>query len=120
MTPLELLAARAAADPLFLAHPLAEYARTENLDDAGLAAALGLPADRLTDVRLCGAPRTDPDGFRDDVQSVADAFGIDPGPLAEVVHAARGLAELRAANAVRGELGYLLAARDDDRPEEPS
>ncbi|MBX9623523.1 MAG: hypothetical protein K2X82_06890, partial [Gemmataceae bacterium] len=62
--PVRWLAARAGADPFFLAFALAEYAAAGELDDAGLAAALGTGPDGLAHARLCRMPRADPDGFR--------------------------------------------------------
>ncbi len=107
------LAARVATDPLFLAHPLAEFARSEGLDDAGLAAALGCRPTDLTRLRLCRAPR--PDQFRADATAVAERFGLDPAVLAAAVRRGESLARLRAAARGSAEAGFLLAARDDDR-----
>ncbi|MBX9583717.1 MAG: hypothetical protein K2X87_25725, partial [Gemmataceae bacterium] len=76
------LANRVAVDPFFLAFALAEYARAEGLDDAGLAAALGTDADGLAHARLCRTPRADPDGFRADVERIAGKFGLDRQVLA--------------------------------------
>ncbi len=117
--PLANLAARAAADPFFLAAPLAEFARSEGLDDAGLADALGCPMSDLTHVRLCRAPRPTPDDFRADVAAVATRFGLDPAALAAAVRRGQSLARLRAAHAGAAEPGLLLAARDDDRSPPP-
>lgn len=116
---LDHLAARVATDPLFLANALAEYARSAELDDAGLAAALGCPAADLTRLRLCGAPRTDADQFRADVAAIAGRFGIAPTKLAEAVRRGQSLARLRAARPGAVESGFLLAARDDDRDPPP-
>jgi hypothetical protein len=113
---LDHLAARAETDPTFLANPLAEYARSEDLDSAGLAAALGCPAADLTRLWLCGVPRRDQ--FRADVAAVAARFGIDPDALAAAVRRGQSLARLRAA-AATAEPGWLLAARDPDPPGAP-
>ena len=117
---LDHLAARVATDSQFLASALAEYARSDGLDDAGLAAALGCAAADLTRLRLCGAPRRDADQFRADVAAIAGRFGIAPTKLAEVVGRGQSLARLRAAQPGGVELGFLLAARDDDRDPPPA
>src|SRR5688572_8918031 len=89
------MAARVSTDPFFLAHPLAEYARSERLDDPALAARLGCRVEGLTRLRLCRSPRPDPAEFRADVAAVAERFGIDPATLAAAVRLGQGLAGLR-------------------------
>lgn len=112
--PLEALAARAEREPFFLAAPLAAYARSEQLDDAGLAAALGCRPEDLVMVRLCRAPRTEPSEFWEDVSAVAARFGLDAQRLAEAVKRGRVVIRLQAA---QPEAGGLMAARDrDDEP----
>lgn len=118
--PLNHLANRVAADPLFLANALAEYARSEGLDDNGLAAALGCRLEDLTPLRLCRTPRPETADFRSDVAAIATRFGIDPATLAEVTRRGQGLAKLRTATrSTAADPGFLLAARDDDRPPSP-
>jgi hypothetical protein len=114
---LDHLAARVATDPLFLANALAEYARSDGLDDAGLAASLGCPVTELTPLRLCGAPR--PDQFRADVAAIAGRFGIAPDVLERAVRLGQSLARVRAAQPVETAPGFLLAARDDEREPPP-
>jgi hypothetical protein len=116
--PLEALAARAEGEPFFLASVLAGYARSEGLDDAGLAAALGCPVGELVMVRLCRAPRADPGEFREDVACIAERFGLDPRRLAEVVKRGRVVLRLQAAGPGRD---LLTAARDHEAepPPEP-
>ncbi len=116
---LDHLAARVATDPMFLANALAEYARSEGLDDAGLAAALGCPVGELTRLRLCGAPGAEPEQFRADVADIAGRFGIDPGTLTRIVRRGQSLARLRAAQPGGVEPGFLLAAREDEREPPP-
>src|SRR5262249_59305673 len=93
---LDHLANRVAADPFFLAFPLAEYARSERLDDSALAAALGCRVEDLTLLRLCRMPRDDPAGFRADTAAIAERFGIAPAKLADAVRRGQGLARLPA------------------------
>ena len=61
---LDGLARRVADDRFFLASALADYARSERLDDAGLAGALGCAVDALTTLRLCRRPAGDAATFR--------------------------------------------------------
>ena len=108
---LDHLAARVGGDPLFLANALAEYARSEGLDDAGLAAALGCAGADLTRLKLCAPPRAE--HFRADVERIAGRFGIGADALADAVRRGQSLARLRAkARPVEADAGLLLAARD--------
>ena len=119
--PLADLAAKAAGDPFFLGFALAEYAKAEGLTaDDQLAEHLGCPAGNLTMLRLCRSPRPDPDGFRADVERVAERFGADAGKLAAVVRQVEGVIRLRQAGAVTAEAGFFLAARDGDPPGDES
>ena len=118
--PLADLAAKAAGDPFFLASALAEYARAEGLADDRLAAHLGCPVGSLTMIRLSRAPRPDPDGFRADVERVAERFGADAGRLAAVVRQVEGAIRFRQAGSVTAEAGFFLAARDPDPPGDKS
>ena len=83
MNHLEDLARRVESDPFFLACVLNDYARSEKLDDAALAAALGCDSETLTMVRLCRAP--EPDRFREDIDQVVARFGVNRGVLEEAV-----------------------------------
>lgn len=114
--PLADLAARAAGDPYFLGFALAEFARAEGLTDDQLAARLDCPPESLIMLRLCRSPRPAPDGFRADVEQVADRFGADAGRLAAVVRQVEGTVRLREAGPVSAEAGFFLAARDADPP----
>jgi hypothetical protein len=115
----DLLAAfarRAADDPFYLASLLAEVARSDRLDDAGLAASLGCRPEGLNAVRCCRAPRDDAAGFREDVARVAERFGLDRVRLAQAVRRGRLLRQLREGGAGGAA---LLAARDAPPPEGP-
>jgi hypothetical protein len=113
---LDALARKVQGDPFFLASLLALYARSEGLDDGGLAAALGCPPGKLTELRLCRAPRPDPAGFREDVAGIAAEFGLDADRLAGAVMRGRAIREIGAAPA--GGRGFLMAARDEQPPGE--
>jgi hypothetical protein len=107
------LANRVAIDPFFLAFALSEYATAERLDEAGLAAALGIAIDVLPQVRLCPVPRPDPDGFRQDVDRIAKAFGLNRDVLATVARHGQAIVALRSTEVEKSaESGYLIAARD--------
>jgi hypothetical protein len=130
--PLESLAARAEGEPFFLAPLLSAYARSEGLDEAGLAARLGCrPAD-LNLLRLCRAPRPERREFWEDVTCIAGHFGMASERLAEAVKRARVVARLQTvlppqpAPADADSAGFLMAARDretepppDDPEEKP-
>jgi hypothetical protein len=113
---LEALARRVESDPFFLAGLLAEYARSESLDDIGLAAILDCELEALTAIRLCRAPRPDRDGFRQDVDQIAARFGLDADRLTAVVRLGESLRRLR--SPAQGGHGFLAAARDGEPPPE--
>jgi hypothetical protein len=114
--PLADLAAKAVRDPYFLGFALAEYARTEGLTDDQLAARLGCPVGNLTMLRLCRTPRPDPDGFRADVERIAERFGADVGRLASVLRQAESTIRLRETGPISADAGFFLAARDAEPP----
>jgi hypothetical protein len=116
--PLHALAARAEGEAFFLASVLAAYAQSEGLDDAGLAAALGCLLGELAMLRLCRAPRAEPQEFWDDITRIAERFGLEPDRLAEAVKRGRVVLRLRAASPGANG-GFLMAARDPDRPPKP-
>lgn len=107
------LARRVAADPYYLSFALAEYAAAGGLDEAGLAAALGTTPDVLPHVRLCPAPRADPDGLREDVDRIAGTYGVDRVALIQVARTGQTVAAMRAAQEANPTAtGFVLAARD--------
>jgi hypothetical protein len=112
--PLEALAKRAEGEPFLLASLLAAFARSEGLDDGGLAAALGCPPGELTMVRLCRAPRADPREFWEDVRRICERFGADPRRLADAVK--RGRVVRRLQGPPPAASGFLMAARDGEEP----
>jgi hypothetical protein len=109
------MARRAAIDPRFLAFALHQYAENQQMDEPALTAALGATADTLAYARMCRTPRTDPDGFREDVTRIAAKFGLNPDVLAEAVRAGEVAVARRAAGQVLPETAApVLAARDRD------
>lgn len=114
------LARRVSDAPDFLACALAEYARSERLEDAGLAARLGCPVEILTHLRLCRMPRTEPPHFWQDVEQIAKRFSVNTEALADVARRGQSLFHLRKAAGQKEASGFLLAARDDARePQRP-
>jgi hypothetical protein len=117
--PLKRMAERSRTEPLFFGYLLERYARSESLDDAALAARLGIALEKLTLLRLAGRPAEDPGRRREDIRILAEAYGIEYGVLMDVVKHALALTHLQAAtqtddspDAVR----LLMAARDAEGP----
>lgn len=108
---IDALARRVESDPEFLASALADYARSEGLDDEGLAAVLGCSVTVLGPLRLCLRPRPQAGQFRTDVDEIATRFGVRRDALVEVVRRADALAALRRPPSSQ-EHGLLMAARD--------
>lgn len=86
---LATMAARAAANPRFLAHRLAAFQRHQGLTDALLALVLAMPAEHLDRLRLCGVPT--PERYAAEVARIAAAVGADPARLLDVLQTAEGL-----------------------------
>lgn len=105
------LARRVEGDEFFLAFALADYARTERLDDRGLAERLGCSEEALISLRLCRRPDSDPAVFRREVDRIASRFGADAAMIAEAVRRSDALRVMRSKAAI-GESGMLMAARD--------
>lgn len=111
-SPLARLARRARAEPTFLGWQLAAFARARRFDDQALAAFLGCPVEKLANVRLCGAIRTE--HFRSDVTCVATKFGLKLQRLAEAAKTlpAELVRESPEPAAPVESHGALLAARE--------
>lgn len=117
---LEHLAQRVANAPDFFACALAAYARSERLEDFGLATRLGCSAEMLTHLRLCRMPRSQAPLFWRDVETIAQRFCLDTEVLAEVVRRGHSLLQLRSsAGNPKLEKGFFLAARDDSTQDPP-
>jgi hypothetical protein len=114
------LAQRLADAPDFLASAMAEYARSERLDEAGLAALLGCSAETLTHLRLCRMPRPQAPLFWQDVEQIAQRFAVSAEVVAEVARRGQSLFHLRAAAGdKKDEPNFLMAARDDSQEIKP-
>lgn len=111
------LAARAGADPHFLAFALAEYAKQNALDELALLVALDTTPAGLASARLCAMPRSDAAGFNADVDRIAGKFGLNRDALATMVRFGQVVAELRLATAETPDAAEaaLLAARDREK-----
>lgn len=105
------LARRIEDEDFFLASALADYARTEHLDEQGLAGALDCSEEDLVSLRLCRRPRPQPESFRREVNRIASRFGARAGVLAEVVRRSDALRTMRA-RSTEETSGTLMAARD--------
>lgn len=115
---LDLLARRVADEPAFMAHPLAVFARSEQLDDPGLAVLLGCDVAGLTRLRLCFRPRVEPEHFLDDVAEITAHCGVTEAALIDVVRRADALIAFRGQPLYSP--GLLMAARDrDTAPTDP-
>jgi hypothetical protein len=117
---LEHLAQRVADAPDFFACALAAYVRSEHMEDAGLAARLGCSEGTLTHLRLCRMPRAQAALFWQDIEEIARRFSLDAEVLAEVARRGHSLLRMRIPVGDRDlDKGFLLAARDDVRPNTP-
>lgn len=112
-TDLESLALRAESDPFFLGCLLKGYARSEELDDAALVAALGCNSETLTMLRICRTP--DLDRFNEDIDRIVARFGVDRDVLTLAVRRGQAIVAMTR-KPVCETGGMLLAARDNDRP----
>ena len=119
---LDRLARRVMRDPFFLAAPLARYAESHRLDDAGLSSCLGCDLATLTQLRLCRTPDPIPPGFFRDIEVIAGRFRIDPDALAEVVRFGQALLQPSPwpICGVVASAGSLMAARDGSPRREPT
>lgn len=108
------LARRIEGDDFFLASALADYARTEHLDEQGLAGALGCLVEDLVSLRLCRRPRPQPESFRGEVDRIASRFGARANILAEAVRRSDALRTMRV-RSTEETSGTLMVARDRRR-----
>lgn len=107
-------ARRAREREAFMASALASYQGLHRLDDAGLAAWLGLPESALADLALCLRPAASSPSFRADVERIAVHVGASGQRLAKLLREADTVTALRAAPAgdPEADAGILKAARD--------
>lgn len=107
-------ARRAVIDPHFLAFALHEYAAERGWDEPALLTALGATPETLAHARLCRMPRGDTAGFKEDVDRIADKFGLNRDVLALATRHGRAVATVRTDPdaAVPETVSPFLAARD--------
>jgi hypothetical protein len=67
------------SDPQFLAARISTYQALRDLSDTALCGELGITADALTRLRLCGVPRS-----REGVEAIAERFGMSAEALARI------------------------------------
>lgn len=114
------LAQRLRTDQFFLASALNDYATSEQMDDAALAAALHCSPETLTSLFLCRRPQPEPPAFRQDVDAIATRFSVRADVLAEAVRRADALVALRQdTSAITAASGGTLIAARDRQDEEP-
>jgi hypothetical protein len=84
---LDHLARRVAGDDWYLSTVLTAYQNRHRLDDAALAALLGVTVRALTGLLLCRRPGTAASyqTAEEDITDIAGLFGIDPAALRRVV-----------------------------------
>jgi hypothetical protein len=107
-------AAAAESRPGFLAAILARYRDAEGLTDFALASRLGLSSDRLCALALCRRPRES--AFREDVETIAARFDIEPAALAAVI---RHVDALDARSRGMATSGKLMSSAKDAKVDAP-
>ena len=100
-------AARAEADPFFVAFALAAYRTLAGLDHSRLAAWLSCPAQNMARLALCRRPEGESAMFGDEVRRIASYVEGDAGRLAHLLRAVENAEEMRTASP-----GALMAAQD--------
>jgi hypothetical protein len=108
------LARRIEGDDFFLASALADYVRTEHLDEQSLAGALDCSEEDLVSLRLCRRPRPQPEFFGREVNQIASRFGARTDVLSEAIRRSDVLRTMRA-RSTQETSGTLVAARDRRR-----
>jgi hypothetical protein len=106
---LENLARRLVDDPLFVACPLALYAKSERLDEESFASRLRCTVENFALVCLCRAPAAESESFQDDIAQIAAKFSVDADTLLEAIRRGQAIYQM-SRNAASD--GTLLAARD--------
>ncbi len=108
---IDRLARRVEDDEYFLASALGTFARSENMDETGLASLLGCTVGAMSALRLCRRPHPDPARFREDIDRIAARFNVNADKLAEVVRRSDALLAMRRW-ADTATSGLMMAARD--------
>lgn len=104
---IDSLAHRVRDDEYFLASAFAVYQTTEQLDAAGLAAALACEPDILGPLALCRRPREP--HFQRDIDLIVERFALDAGALTEILRRADAIDAFRRPAV---EQSFTAAARD--------
>lgn len=107
-------AERAVDRPEFMAWVLARYRAAERIDEDRLAVFLGISREVLDRVAVCGRPR--PELFKEDVEAIAERFGVT---VVRLVNLIREVEVLEAFAPMREGSGAALAAARDRIAEEP-
>ena len=88
---------------------IATYCELEGTTREGVASGLGCSREVLMWLSLCRRPAGE--GFRDQIQQLAERFDVDPAKLAAIVRRVDAVAALRSVSATADQ-PMLLAARD--------
>lgn len=104
---LRIAAKRAAQRPAFLGWILSNYASSQRLSNAALAAELRCSEATLLRLGICLRPR--PNRFVADVAAIASKLEVDEGVLARIVRHVEALEVMSDRGAAAG--GALLAAK---------
>jgi len=119
---LKLAASRAAESDYFLAKVLRAYEKFEKLTSAETARHLGCTPETLIRLALCRRPYSgDPGRFKDDVNRIAEHFGLDVAKIANLVRyvdTMESLSESPQLTSVVSDRGILLTARDQEQKTE--
>jgi hypothetical protein len=103
------VAARLASSPKSMAWILARYKEIEDVDDASIARQLGVDEHQLHHLAMFGRPR--PYLFTEDIETIAEHFGIDQLILASLVRHVEALETFQTYQDIAAS-GLLAAARD--------
>lgn len=111
------MAKKAEIRPFYLASVLRLYMDSERMNEAELSQLLGCTEEVLPHIQLCRAPRSEAEGFQEDVLRVAAEFNLDASALAK---ACRLGGVMRTMTEAKAEgLDAYMAARDR-KDEDPS
>jgi len=116
---LALVAARAESSPAFIASDLARVRHVGKAGEHLLSDWLSLDDERLALLALCRSPRRD-EGFRDDVQRIAEYLSLDELRLASLIRLTDALRAFSTAPTAAHETPDALLAAARDVSGEPS
>ena len=110
-------ALRASKNPFFIAGDIEGFRTRRGMQESDLASYLGCDSEILPKLGLCRRPDPDSTTFQSDVHRIADAFGISPNILVQLMREADSLnvlgmdVPIARPNPLEG---LLMAARDKE------